>query len=154
MLAKYELPRGQWEELSTFIFQFCHSQDPQQREVCKNKTTTVAPPVEISAQVGVLLLSSVMETAALDVSLCLNCLGVDKQLVLLRSKSCNVVYTVAVSSFESVLSFSVCSSNSISRACFNCCRLLLKTRRARLSHSMHSSTLPPLPPSLILLLSM
>ncbi|CAI7993545.1 Importin-4 [Geodia barretti] len=48
VLAKYELPRGQWEELSTFIFQFCHSQDPQQREV------------------GVLLLSSVMETAALD----------------------------------------------------------------------------------------
>jgi hypothetical protein len=48
VLAKYELPRGQWEELSTFIFQCCHSHDPQQREV------------------GVLLLSSVMETAALD----------------------------------------------------------------------------------------
>ena len=33
MIAKYELPRGQWEELSTFMFQYCHSQDPQQREV-------------------------------------------------------------------------------------------------------------------------
>jgi hypothetical protein len=48
VLAKYELPRGQWEGLSSFIFQNCHSQDPQQREV------------------GLLLLSSVMDTAALD----------------------------------------------------------------------------------------
>ena len=50
MLAKHELPRGQWEELSTFIFQYCHSQNPQQREI------------------GLLLLSSVLETAALDVN--------------------------------------------------------------------------------------
>ena len=34
VIAKYDLPRGRWEELSTFVFQSCRNPDPQQREVC------------------------------------------------------------------------------------------------------------------------
>ena len=71
MIAKHEFSKGQWDELSQFIMQHCQSPEPVRREVsgcCSPwlpwlQACDLVPPL----QVGLLLLSSLMESATVQV---------------------------------------------------------------------------------------
>lgn len=71
-IAKYELTQNQWNELNQFIMQSCNSEEPKQREVGYVQAHVIVMDHHvIHIQVGMIVLSSLMDLAAVDVSITL-----------------------------------------------------------------------------------